>query len=71
MYSSAHRALHPIGIIAAATSDTPRSVASKLNCADAFRVSWTSTRMPRELICFFVWGDNGMMPDPMPRMRMS
>jgi hypothetical protein len=39
----------PMGTIAAATWPTPRSVASRLNCAAAFLVSWTSNRMPRSL----------------------
>ena len=41
---------YPMGINAAAISVTPRSVARRLNCAAAFRVSCTSTRIPRELM---------------------
>lgn len=33
------RPFHPMGISAAAISETPRSVANRLNCAAAFRVS--------------------------------
>lgn len=66
-----YRALHPRGIIAAATSVTPRSVASRLNCAEALRVSWISTLIPSELMCLFVWGDNGIMVDPNPNTKMS
>ena len=44
----------PIGIMAAATCCTPRSVARRLNCAAALRVSDTSSLMPRSLICFLV-----------------
>lgn len=56
---------------AAATSPTPRSVASKLNWAAAFRVSSTSSRIPNEIICSLVSGETGSMEDPTPRIRRS
>lgn len=62
---------HPIGIIAAAISETPRSVASRLNCAAAFLVSTTSTLTPSELICFLVSGESGMIEPPIPRINRS
>lgn len=71
MNSYNYCALHPTGIIAAATSVTPRSVASKLNCAEALRVSCTSTLIPSELMCRFVCGDNGTILDPSPIIKIS
>lgn len=61
----------PMGIRAAATCWTPRSVAKRLNCEAALRVSATSRRMPRSLMCFRVSGETGMMFGPVPRIRRS
>ncbi len=60
-----------MGINAAATSPTPLSVASMLNCDAAFRVSRTSTRMPRLLMYFFVSGLSGRISGPRPRSNRS
>ncbi len=67
-----HRgSLHPMGINAHATLPTPRSVASRLNCAAAFRVSCTSTRMPSELIYCLVSGAIGYIEGPRPSISRS
>lgn len=63
--------LHPKGIKAAATSETPRSVASKLNCAAAFLVSNISTLMPSSEMHLLVCGLNGRLFLPTPSMRRS
>ena len=62
---------HPIGTRAAATCCTPLSVASKLNCAAAFLVSWTSILIPRSLICRLVSGLRGKIVRPVPKIRRS
>jgi len=62
---------HPIGINAAATSLTPRSVARRLNCAAALCVSSTSTRMPKLLICRLVSGLSGRISRPKPSISKS
>lgn len=62
---------HPIGINAAAISETPRSVANRLNCAAAFLVSSTSTRTPCALICFLVSRDSGIIEEPVPTINRS
>ncbi len=56
---------------AAATFATPLSVARRLNWAAAFLVSWTSTRIPSELICLRVSGEMGCTEGPSPRIRRS
>lgn len=61
----------PIGMRAAATSPTPRSVASRLNWAAAFLVSCTSIRMPSALICFRVSGEMGCIEGPNPSINRS
>lgn len=61
----------PIGTKAAATSSTPLSVASRLNCAAAFLVSNTSTRMPIALIAFLNSGLIGRISGPSPSMNKS
>ncbi len=63
--------LHPIGISAAATSSTPLSVASRLYCAAAFRVSSTSTLMPRFPIARLVAGLSGRISGPNPNINKS
>lgn len=71
-HSSSYRpSFHPIGTSAAATCVTPRSVASRLNCAEAFLVSETSSRMPSSLMCFRVFGDMGTIVGPVPTIRRS
>lgn len=70
-YSAPTPSFQPIGIIAAATSFTPLSVANKLNCAAAFLVSNTSTRMPSAAICRLVSGLRGMIEGPVPMIRRS
>lgn len=60
-----------MGINAQATLPTPRSVASRLNCAAAFRVSCTSTRMPSELMYCLVSGAMGYIEGPRPSMSRS
>ena len=62
---------HPMGINAAATSETPRSVASKLNWAAAFLVSSTSTLMPSSAMCCLVCGLKGMLLLPTPMTSKS
>ena len=62
---------HPIGTNAAATASTPLSVASKLNCAAAFLVSCTSTRIPKELINLLVSGEMGIIRGPSPNISRS
>ena len=62
---------HPIGISAAATSSTPRSVARRLNCDAAFLVSSTSTRMPSAVMHRLASGLSGRISGPRPRMRRS
>lgn len=61
----------PIGTSAAATCCTPLSVASRLNCDAALRVSCTSSRIPKSFICFLVAGETGAIMRPVPRMRRS
>jgi hypothetical protein len=61
----------PIGISAAATCCTPRSVASRLNCAAAFLVSWISSRMPRLLRYFLIAGAMGVTRGPVPMISKS
>lgn len=63
--------LQPIGMSAAATLPMPLSVASRLNCAAAFLVSCSSTRIPRLLMYFLVLGASGTMEVPTPRMSKS
>jgi hypothetical protein len=63
--------VHPIGTNAAATCPTPRSVASKLNCAAAFRVSCISSRMPRSLRYLRTWGAIGYTLGPVPMINKS
>ncbi|TFB05816.1 hypothetical protein CCMA1212_001544 [Trichoderma ghanense] len=53
-----------MGINAAATSDTPRSVASRLNCAAAFLVSSISTLIPSRETCSLVRGLSGKFLGP-------
>ena len=60
-----------MGIKAAAMSLIPRSVASKLNCDAAFRVSRTSILMPRLLMYFLSWGLIGRMLGPRPNINIS
>lgn len=62
---------HPMGIKAAATSETPRSVANRLNCAAAFLVSKTSTRIPSWAMCFLVSGLKGRLTLPTPMTNKS
>ncbi|KAL2160494.1 hypothetical protein VTH06DRAFT_1182 [Thermothelomyces fergusii] len=62
---------HPIGINAAATFSTPRSVASMLYCDAAFLVSNTSSLIPRLLIARRVAGLRGRISGPSPRMSRS
>lgn len=62
---------HPMGIKAAATSETPRSVASRLNCAAAFLVSKTSTLIPSSAMCFLVSGLSGRLCFPTPMTSKS
>jgi hypothetical protein len=62
---------HPIGTNAAATCCKPLSVANKLNCAAAFRVSWISTRTPSSVKSFLVAGLRGRIPGPVPRISKS
>ena len=61
----------PTGIITAATSSVPLSVASRLNCDAAFRVSSTSTLIPRALMAFLVSGLSGAMRGPTPNINKS
>src|SRR5688572_5177557 len=61
----------PIGINAAATSSTPRSVASLLYCDAAFLVSSTSTLIPRLLITRLVAGLHGRLSGPSPKSSRS
>lgn len=61
----------PIGIRTAAISVTPLSVASRLNCAAAFLVSSTSTRMPSLATACLVDGLSGAMLFPVPIINMS
>lgn len=60
-----------MGIRAAATFETPRSVANKLNCAAAFLVSRISIRIPSSDISRLVSGANGIIDGPTPMMRRS
>lgn len=60
-----------MGIRAAATFATPRSVASKLNWAAAFLVSRSSIRMPSSDIARLVSGANGTFDGPTPIIRRS
>lgn len=60
-----------MGIRAAATFETPRSVANKLNCAAAFLVSRISIRIPSSDINRLVSGANGIIDGPTPMMRRS
>lgn len=62
---------HPSGISTAATSVTPRSVASRLNCDAAFLVSRTSTRIPSDEMCFFNSGLRGTLFSPVPMISRS
>ena len=72
LHTSPHfGSLHPIGIKAAAILLTPLSVARRLNCAAAFRVSCISTLIPNELIYFLVSGEMGYIDGPSPKMSMS
>ena len=66
-----YRPFHPLGIIAAAISDTPLSVASILNCAAALRVSTISIRIPSALMCFLVSGESGYIAAPIPIINRS
>ena len=61
----------PIGIRAAATSFTPRSVASMLYCEAALRVSSTSTRIPSALMACRVAGLSGRISGPTPMIKRS
>ena len=61
----------PMGISAAATSPTPLSVASRLNCAAAFLVSSTSTLMPRSAMRCLVCGLSGKLFLPTPMTKRS
>ena len=70
-HSAPTPSLHPMGTKAAATSDTPLSVASKLNWEAAFLVSRTSTRIPRLPICRFVSGLRGRISGPRPSIKRS
>jgi hypothetical protein len=63
--------LHPIGTSAAATCPTPRSVASRLNCAAAFLVSCISSRMPRSLRYLRTLGAIGYTLGPVPMINKS
>ena len=49
----------------------PRSVASRLNCAAAFLVSWISIRMPNEFRYARVEGEIGYVEGPRPRTTRS
>lgn len=60
-----------MGIRAAATFETPRSVANKLNCAAAFLVSRISIRIPSSDISRLVSGANGIIDGPTPMIRRS
>jgi hypothetical protein len=60
-----------MGIKAAATFETPRSVANKLNCAAAFLVSRISIRIPSSDISRLVSGANGIIDGPTPMIRRS
>lgn len=61
----------PKGMIAALISLMPLSVASMLNCAAAFLVSWMSMRIPRELRYCLVAGERGNIEGPSPSINMS
>jgi len=63
--------LHPIGTNAAATCPAPRSVANRLNCAAAFRVSCTSSLSPSPFKYCLTLGASGMIVGPVPMMRIS
>lgn len=63
--------LHPTGTSAAATCPTPLSVARRLNCADAFRVSCISNRRPRSFRYLRTAGARGRTCGPVPIMRRS
>lgn len=56
---------------AAATCPTPLSVASRLNCAAAFLVSWTSNRIPWSLRYLRTAGARGTVLGPVPMMSRS
>lgn len=68
---SARHVPNPTGTSAAATSPTPRSVASRLNELAAFRVSSTSTLYPRPWRCARVRGESGRICAPVPITRRS
>lgn len=61
----------PKGTIAALISPMPLSVASMLNWAAAFLVSWMSMRIPRELRYCFVAGERGDIEGPNPSISIS
>lgn len=60
-----------MGINAAAIVDTPLSVARRLNCAAAFLVFCTSTRIPSPLILRLVASESGYIEAPSPRISKS
>lgn len=62
---------HPMGINAAATSPTPLSIASRLNCDAAFRVSKISTRSPSSPMRCRVSGLRGRIVGPVPMTSRS